>query len=342
MLLSVCVSAQTDSGKQLPIQAPQKNNVLPIEQLATHKPALESTMVQTKAKKLKQVVKKDSVMMQKDSIILHQDSAALMSNSVGTVVDSAKVVTRAGIDTSTYARWLPIPYLPIGAAPIYQITQFKKQIGKDELFYVLCGILFYLGLLRQLFPKYLNNLFAYFFQTGYRQKQMREQVIQGQLSSLLFNVLFFINGGVYIALIAQYLSIQVFSFWLLVLYSSILLIIIFGGKFLILLAAGWIFNAKQAASAYNFIVFLINKVVAIFLIPIIWILAFSAKSYANIALQISFLLLAFLWLYRFFISLSTLRRELKISGLHFFLYICAVEIIPVLCIYRLMFQYLEK
>ncbi|WP_298301549.1 DUF4271 domain-containing protein [Hydrotalea sp.] len=340
MLMPVWVTAQTDSGKQLPVQTTEKKGLPAIQQITTLRPALESTMVQPTTKKIKQIVKRDSVGIKKDSVLAQHDSLPLLNDSVFTNTPATALIIQKVIDTSTYTPWLPVAILPFNKPPIYQITQFKSSTGKDDLFYVLCGVLFYLGLLRQLFPKYLNNLFVYFFQTSYRQKQMREQLIQGQFSSLLSNCLFFINGGLYIALIAQYFSIQIFSFWLLVLYSSILLVIIYGGKYLILSAAGWIFNVKQAASGYNFIVFLMNKVAAIFLFPIIWLLAFSAKPYAAFALQFSFLLLAFLWLYRFFISLSTLRRELKISGLHFFLYICAVEIIPVLCIYRLMFQYL--
>ncbi|MFZ5977729.1 MAG: DUF4271 domain-containing protein [Hydrotalea flava] len=329
-------AAQTDSGHQLPVQQAEKSTLPQLQKkITTTQPALESTMVQPLIKKIRPVVRKDSVVLKTDSIKNVTDSAL-------NIVVPVPVVVKSNLDTSTYAQWLPVSTLPFLKAPVYQITRFKESGGKDELFYVLCGVLFYLGLLRQLFPKYFDNLFAYFFQTTYRQKQMREQLIQGQLSSLLYNILFFLNGGLYIALIAQYFSIHIFSFWLLVLYSSVLLAIIYGGKFLILSAAGWIFNVKQAASGYNFIVFLINKVAAIFLIPVIWLIAFSAKPYASFALQFSFFLLAFLWLYRFIISLSTLRRELKISSLHFFLYICAVEIIPVLCMYRLMFQYLDK
>ncbi|PZX62221.1 DUF4271 domain-containing protein [Hydrotalea sandarakina] len=338
LLVWVNAQAQTDTDKQLPV----------IQQLNSHRPALESTMVKPAAKKTKRTIIADSVKFSKvdtnnkktiDTINTSQNNA-VVKDSIAQLTTQTPAVKQ--IDTGTYAKWMPAPFLPFNQPPFYQITAYKKIIDKDDLFYVLCGVLFYLALLRQLFSKYFNSLFAYFFQTSYRQKQMREQMAQGQLSALLFNILFIVNGGLYAALVAQFYGISIASFWWIVLYSSILLVVIYGGKFVLLQSAGWIFGIKQAANQYIFIVLLINKVAAIFLIPIIWLLAFSTHTIAAIALQVSFGLLAFLWLYRFFISLSAFRRELKMNGLHFFLYICAVEIIPVLCLYRLMFLYLQK
>jgi hypothetical protein len=333
----VNAQAQTDTDKQLPV----------IQEINSNRPALESTMVKPAAKKTKRTIIADSVKFSKvdtnnkkttDTINTSQNNA-VVKDSIAQLTTQTPAVKQ--IDTGTYAKWMHALFLPFNQTQFYQITAYKKIIDKDDLFYVLCGVLFYLALLRQLFSKYFNSLLAYFFQTSYRQKQMREQMAQGQFSALLFNILFIVNGGLYAALVAQFYGISIVSFWWIVLYSSILLVVIYGGKLVLLQSAGWIFGIKQAANQYIFIVLIINKVAAIFLIPIIWLLAFSTHTIAAIALQVSFGLLAFLWLYRFFISLSAFRRELKLNGLHFFLYICAVEIIPVLCLYRLMFLYLQ-
>ena len=39
---------------------------------------------------------------------------------------------------------------------------------------------------------------------------------------------------------------------------------------------------------------------------------------------------------------SVLHKEIKISRLHFFLYLCAFEIAPLLLIYKVLVTYLEK
>lgn len=61
MLMPVWVTAQTDSGKQLPVQTTEKKGLPAIQQITTLRPALESTMVQPTTKKIKQIVKRDSV-----------------------------------------------------------------------------------------------------------------------------------------------------------------------------------------------------------------------------------------------------------------------------------------
>jgi hypothetical protein len=49
-----------------------------------------------------------------------------------------------------------------------------------------------------------------------------------------------------------------------------------------------------------------------------------------------------LYIYRFIAAYSALYKEIKISGLHFILYLCAFEIAPLLLIYKVLVTYLEK
>ena len=47
-------------------------------------------------------------------------------------------------------------------------------------------------------------------------------------------------------------------------------------------------------------------------------------------------MIAILLLYRYIISLSLVGKKLKLNPLHFFLYLCAAEILPLLITYKVL------
>ena len=216
----------------------------------------------------------------------------------------------------------------------------RKRNSKDELFYLTTGLLLFLAFNRLVFSKYFSNIFRLFFQPTFRQKQTREQLSQNNLPSLLFNLLFIFSAGVYIALITDYYNVAQINFWLLFLYSAALIATLYVVKFLFLKFSGWLFNVKEATDTYIFIVYLINKISGIILIPFIIVIAFANTEIISIAVIGSLMILAVLFSYRYLISYAPVRKEIKVSPIHFFFYICAFEIIPLLLIYKVLMIYI--
>jgi hypothetical protein len=271
------------------------------------------------------------------------DSTQLPSDS--TRKDSVVIVvapTPVKIDTTIYKQFFQHPYLPFDKPAKYMLMQERIPESRDSVFYLLVGLLFFVAFIRFLFPKYFQNTFRLFFQTTFRQKQTREQLVQENLGSLLLNLLFIVSTAIYVSLVLDFYDYGQFSFWSLLLYSALGLFIIYFGKFLFLNFTGWVFNAKEAAETYIFIVFLINKIIGVMLIPFILIMAFSDKTTIEVAITASLILLGAMFFYRYIISLKSFRRDVKISPLHFFIYLCGVEIAPLLLIGKALFMYIEK
>ncbi|HEX3023583.1 MAG TPA: DUF4271 domain-containing protein, partial [Chitinophagaceae bacterium] len=176
--------------------------------------------------------------------------------------------------------------------------------------------------------------------TSFRQRQTREQLTQDNLASLLMNILFFMSGGIFISLVAHAAGYSEISFWKLLLPSSLVLAVIYSVKYIFLIFFGWIFNVRSAVNAYVFIVFMINKIIGIVLIPFLLVLAFSSIQIAQPAMILALILIGILLIYRYLISLITIRHELKVNAIHFFLYLCAVEVLPLLLIYKILFNYI--
>src|SRR5205823_14597469 len=100
--------------------------------------------------------------------------------------------------------------------------------------------------------------------------------------------------------------------------------------------------ARAQASTYGFIVFLINKVIGIVLLPLLLLLAFSSSSVQEITLTIAACVVVLLLVFRYIVSLTIIRNTLSVHPLHFFIYLCAVELMPMLILYKVLFSYVGK
>ena len=209
--------------------------------------------------------------------------------------------------------------------------------GKENFFFVLLGLLMVLGLLKQFFPKYFNDLLRVFLRRTLKQRQIYEQMIQTPLPSLLLNVFFVVTGSMYISYLLNYFSLPINdNFWIQTMIVTAGLSAIYLVKYIGLKFTGWLFNIKATADDYSFIVFMINKVMGILLLPLIIMMLLGNKEVAGFSLFFSWAALGVLVLYRLFLSFRLVHNSVKVSSFHFILYFLGFEIIPLLLIYRLL------
>jgi len=226
--------------------------------------------------------------------------------------------------------------------PIRYVTSKREWYGKETFFYLSIGLLLFFAFIRNAFGRYLKDLFRLFFRTTVKQRQVKEQLLQSPLPSLLLNILFILSGAVFINLVFSHYGLgSNVNFWMLLLYIALGLAIIYLGKFIILKICGWIFRLKDATDNYTFIVFTTNKILGIIWLPFIIMLAFTSGSTNEWFLNLSLIVTGFLFLYRFYLSYATLPKGVKLHPFHFFLYLCAFEVVPLLLINKLLFMFLS-
>lgn len=289
---------------------------------------------------------------EKDSLQAIIDSTMLPDSSVSTLVkdsvhlkDSIKSVIASAIPKEYAINKILTDnkYLNTTSKPATFIQSPRKRDSKDSLFYSLFIIIFLFALLKLIYERYFSNLFRVFFNTSLRQGQLTDQLLQAKFPSLLYNFFFIVMGSCYTYLMLNnFGNIKQYSQWEVLMVCAIAILIIYLGKFAILKFTGWITGYKQEADSYIFIVFLINKIVAVCLIPLVVIIAFSEKNLAYIAMILSFVVIGMMLLMRFFRSYSLLQHRLKVSRLHFFIYIIGIEIVPLLVIYKAALVFMSK
>jgi len=296
----------------------RSDSVVPTQKIITHKDSVQRDSI-------KEI---QSTIFQNDSV--RKDSAAIIpSNAVSDSLkhDSSLIKTQAIVKK----------VLPKNSA-LHLMPGIQRSISDyDIVFYILIFIVFFLGLVKTAFPKYVNSIFSLSFQATFRQTQTKEQMSQNFFPAFMLNVLFVLCGGLFITQFAEFNHWARLPFWQLFVYSTAILLIIYLVKYIVISFTGWVFNAKEAASEYGFVVFLINKLLGVVIIPLLFFIAYADAKTKNIAITIVICLAIFSLAIRYLVSLARIRKNLSITAFHFFIYLCAVEIMPLLVIYKLLF-----
>jgi hypothetical protein len=224
----------------------------------------------------------------------------------------------------------------------YSISE-KHWQGKEVIFYSIIGLLILFALIKNSFRRYLSDLFSSYFRTTVRQRQIKEQLLQSPLPSLLFNIFFLFSGALFLSLLIQHFTlVEEVPFWLLALYCTAALAVIYAGKFVLLKFFGWVLQVSEATDTYIFIIFSTNKILGILLLPFTILLAFSYGVVNAAAVTLSLIVVACLFAYRFFLSYISINRMININFFHFLLYLLAFEILPLLLINKLLFLFLTE
>ncbi len=210
----------------------------------------------------------------------------------------------------------------------------KRTYKEDDFnFYIIIGIVLFFSLIRAIFPRYSSNIFRVFFNASLRQGQLTDQLVQAKLPSLLYNIFFTFSFSIYIYYLFRYLDIIYNTDnlkQLLFIFIAVVLIYLF--KWLIIKFIGWLTNYEKVADNYLFVVFLLNKVLGIYILPLTIIIAFSSLMFVEISTIISYVLVVIFLGLRYLKMYEGLSSRVKLNGFHFLIFLFAVEILPLMLI----------
>lgn len=228
------------------------------------------------------------------------------------------------------------PYFDFHHKAIY--PPYTKKInppGKEKYFYTIAVLLLIFALLKTGFEKYFSDMLHLFFRRSLKQRQLKQQLIQNSLPSLLFNLYFIITAGLYAALIIEtFLTPTTFCFWELLAGCCFIIGAVYVAKYFVLKFIGWTFRIKKLTDNYIFLIFLVNKILILVLLPLTIIIALSNKELVTIAWTLSWLIVLALLAYRYLSAIHLVKKEKNISFFHFLLYASAFEILPTIMLYK--------
>ncbi len=208
-------------------------------------------------------------------------------------------------------------------------------------FYLLLVLFAILGLIRYTNPRYFSNLWRAFTNTTLSSRQLKEQLEGDGMMSLLMNIFFTVVAGAYMYYTAGILMPQRTqhinpSILLLALTAGIM--VIYLGKYATMRLSGWAFHVEQITDNYIFNIFLVNKITGIALLPIVVFLAFANPVWAGPALIVSGILIVLMFINRYIRSWQVFGSFFQFSRFHFFMYLCASELLPLAVLMKLLMK----
>ena len=287
-------------------------------------------------KKKENLVIKDTTLIKIDTTLIKKDSSLIKPNTAATTFHPFIKAYRSVYDSILFAN----KFINVKEPAVLFIADKKKADGKEFIFYALCFILLILGLFKTFYPAYFNNLFRVFLNTSIRQTQLTDQLLQAKLPSLILNIFFAISAGFYVWLIfkrynpPRVVGNQLFLPFCIIGISALYLV-----KFCVIKFMGWMSEMQEAANGYIFVIFMVNKIAGIVLVPIVILLAFAMSVWVNYLITFSLLLIGLFFLSRYIKTYGLLEYKFPLRPLHFVIYIVAFEITPLLLIYKLVVDY---
>lgn len=318
------------------LNAQQDSGILPRQdsQGQTHKKAVLNKTIKTSKQNIKT---QDSIKIEDSTQndTAHAKAVPLINDSLKN--DSINKKKKSPLNN--YDSVLETTGIPVFGKPKFMLTPEKIPLEKNELFYAIAGVIFLLALVKKVFPNYLQNTFGLFLQTTGVNTNTKYIAHQNGPAFILMQLVFVFCTAIYFTLISSlYLHID-YSFFETLLFSIVFIGGVYLAKDLAIKFLGWVFNLKAEAKVYLLYVFLVNRVLAISLIPVILVLAFSQNNISYFALIVSFILLAVSLIYRYFLTIKTIQPKLQAKTIQIFLYLCTVEFLPIVLLYKLIVNY---
>jgi hypothetical protein len=196
-----------------------------------------------------------------------------------------------------------------------------------------------LGLIKASNPKYFQALVRSFINPMRSSRLVKEQMQSAEMPNFLMNIFFALSTGAYLyyvlrALLPGFTPDLPVALLILLLIAGVMVIYTF--KYFVIKMTGWAFKVESLTEEYLHNVFLVNKVIAIVLLPFIALLAFGAPQYTSSFVTMSFVALGLMLLNRYIRSWQVFGSFFEYSRFHFFVYLCASEILPLAILMKLM------
>ena len=168
------------------------------------------------------------------------------------------------------------------------------------------------------------------------QKLYHEKSLPAQNAFMMLQVILAINGGLFLLFVSDYFDFYLpgISMPLLFLIFSLAILVLFWLKSFALRITGFLFDKSKLFAEYRHNVSLYNKIYGLLLLPVVVGLLYGGDSLYVLLIYSGLALLAVFYLLQLVRGLEIIIRK-GVSLFYLFLYLCALEILPIIVLYKL-------
>ena len=210
------------------------------------------------------------------------------------------------------------------------------ETNSDFLFWVFLFLLLFFTTVISLSRKRLEQIYKAFINDNFLRKVYRSNQVSISLSHLLLYLFFFFNLGLFLFLLLPHLDISLPPTFTYLIYMVLGVIAVFLIKHLILWIVGSIFPIHKEIGLYAFTIIVFSILLGIVLLPINILVAFAPISIAQLAIYGGLGAILATYGFRSLRGVSIGSKYFLSHSFHFLLYLCAVEILPVIILTKIL------
>jgi hypothetical protein len=212
-----------------------------------------------------------------------------------------------------------------------------NKANEDWKFWLSLFLLAFLAIIRFGYPKDFDELNQTFKSWGISQQVIRDLGVGVPFGVVLLNIFSSLVISFYVFLLLQHFKVALIEpSWLLMIFSFVCVEVVLLLRYILLKTAEIIFPFRKELKLYNFYEIQVNRVLGVCLFPMLLLIAFSIPAISSIALVGSFIIVGTMLLIRYTKGFTIGISYFGSHVIHFLLYLCALEIAPVLIIIRLL------
>jgi hypothetical protein len=218
-------------------------------------------------------------------------------------------------------------------------TKTERQITPDWILYISLLYLISLAWMKLIYSKFFTHIFKSAVNYQLSLILYNEPGIMKKRIFLYLNISYFLVAGLFFYLIAGYFDLSIPGIEGIKFLFAIILFMMAYSLFRIFLmkTTGGLFNTQGLFSEAIFHILLFNKIAAILLAPFLLLIAYTKGIFLDISVYTGLTLFTIIAFARFYHALIFISKSV-LSLFYFILYLCTLEILPVLVILKLIFS----
>ncbi len=215
-------------------------------------------------------------------------------------------------------------------------TEVTATDDKNFRFSLTLVMLIFLAVSLSIYRAQLIRAYQAFTNENVMRMLHREKGTVAYVPYYVLYSLFLFNLGVYIYLLLRYYNLTPeFSNTNLLLMTTGIATGLFFLKHLVIKFLGWVFPIQKEASIYSMTITVFGIILSIVLFVANIVIAYAPPEIIPTAIYLSFIIIGIIYFFRSIRGLSIASKFLNHNKFHFFIYLCAVEIAPVLILWKL-------
>ena len=226
-------------------------------------------------------------------------------------------------------------FLDVGAQAKSVVKEGSARTHREQwIIGVIIILLLYTGLLNRVMSHDISIVFRSFYNKRSNQAGKEESLLNSRAFIALF-VLFGLTSGLFIYQVSffndKFYSISGFQLFI---SLSIIIILLFALKLLVLRLIGFIFDVNKVVGDYISILYLTYFNIAFIFLPLTLCFCLLPAQYAKLILAVGLVLIVVIFVWQYLRSSVNIISNFKFHKFYLFIYLCALEICPVLILIK--------